>query len=1157
MQAHTRFQRVYSQSGSAIAFSCSPGLRFILLTLLIFVAIASGRSAGAQMGTGSIQGTVYDSAGAIVMGANVVIENTATQEKVSTQSNNAGRFVSPALVLGTYQITVARSGFQQTVVKNIVVEVGQTAEVDVTMHVGQTSETVTVTGAPPELNTADGTLGSVIPSTPVHELPLNGRETLALTALTPGVRNSTGPDAEGLGDRGDFLSAISINGSPAGLNEFLIDGLNNSETRTAEVAINPTVDAIQEFRVQSGTMSALYGYTAGGVVNLVTRSGTNQFHGTAYEFFRNDALDAKPYFTASGGSKPEFRYNQYGGAVGGPIIHDRSFFFGNYEQYSYIQGVPTFASVPTLIERGGDFSDLYGTNGQLIPIYDPSTTQPNPNGSGYVRQQYQGNVIPPGSLDQAALGLQKAIYPVPNTTPTNALTHANNYVTNVRTVNSMRQALGRVDHQFSARNSAMLRYAYYNFGTNNPDVLSGPASARNDRITNQSAILADTQTLSPTLINDVRIGFTRNWFLFTPESYNQNWPNKVGLPGSVPQYTIPLISNGLPSYGTQVEFGFRAYTNPEISDTVTKVIGKHTLQFGSDLRYNVGSENLNANGSGSFTFTAGLTGNPQNPGGTGSAYASFLLGQVSSASVTTLVGETDRSGDAAFYVQDDWKATSTLTLNLGLRYEYQQTPFDQNNHYSNWNPDLTQPANGLKGAYQFAGVDGVGRNFTDESYLDFCPRIGFAWTFMKNTVARGGYGIYHPQTFMQADTNVEQGFSNSTSYTSANSNAAAFQFSSGLPSPPIQPLGAALGPSAFLGQTVTYQLSHDPTPMSQQWNFSLQREFPLRITAQATYTGNHGTHFESDEYNLDTLDPKYLSEGLALQQQVPNPYQGIVPGALGGATISLQQSLLAYPYYQGVTVYYPKDGSFIAHYLEMEVQRTSASGLTLMAGYTVGKLISTPIYTGLTFIISEPLGYQNVYDRAAERSIDPTDVSQRATISALYNLPFGKGQRFLNTPGLLSAFVGGWQLNDITIFQTGYPLAITGANNDLATRPNFVSGVSAKLDHRTKDEWFNTAAFVNPPLYTFGDVGRTLPNVRSPGTADFDVSLFKTTPLTETTKLQLRIESFNVFNRPNLGVPNTTFSPGSNGLNANGAFGTITTTGTSNRDVQLAAKFIF
>jgi hypothetical protein len=1128
----------------------------MLLSAFAWLLICT-QSSPAQMGTGSIQGTVYDTGGAVVSGAKVAILNIATEAVFQTESNAAGRFVSPALVLGTYQVTVTRAGFQQEIVQNVIVEVGQIANVSATMRVGQTTESVTVLGAPPELNTSDGTLGSVIPSTPVHDLPLNGRETLALTALTPGVRNATGPDAEGLGDRGDYLSAISINGSPAGLNEFLIDGLNNSETRTAEVSINPTVDAIQEFRVQSGTMSSIYGYTAGGVVNLVTRSGTNEYHGTAYEFFRNDSLDAKPYFTNQGKPKPEFRYNQYGAALGGPIIHDRSFFFANYEQYSYIQGVPTFASVPTLIERAGNFSDLYGTNGQLIPIYDPSTTQTNPNGPGYTRQQFAGNVIPPGSLDKTALNLQNAIYPVPNTSPTNLLTHANNYVTNVRTVNSMRQALGRIDHQFSPKNSAMLRYAYYNFGTNNPDVLSGPASARNDLITNQSAILADTQTLSPTLINDVRIGFTRNWFTFTPQSYDQNWPQKIGLPGSVPAYAIPLISNGLPSYGTQVEFGFRAYTNPEITDTVTKVIGNHTLQFGTDLRDNIGSENLNANGSGSFTFTAGLTGNPQNPGGTGSAYASFLLGQVSSASVTTLVGETDRAADIAFYGQDDWKVKPTLTLNAGLRYEYQQTPFDQNNHYSNWNPNLTQPANGLKGAYEFAGIDGVGRNFTNENYLDFSPRIGFAWSFLKSTVVRGGYGVYHPQAFTQADTNVEQGFSNSTSYTSANSNVAAFQFSQGLPTPPIQPLGAALGPSAFLGQTVTYQLAHDPTPMSQQWNLSLQRELPLRLVTEATYTGNHGTHFDSDEYNLDTLNPQYLSLGLALQQQVPNPYAGIVPGALGGATISRQQSLLPYPYYQGVTAYYPRDGSFIAHYFELEVQRNSTTGLTLMAGYTVGKLISTPIYTGLSFIVPGPLGYQNVYDRAAERSVDPTDVSQRATVSAIYPLPFGKGQRFAPSGRVLSGVIGGWQLNDITIFQTGYPLAISGANNDLATRPNFVSGVSPKLSQPTKSEWFNTAAFVNPSLYTFGDVGRTLSNVRSPGTADYDLSLFKTTPLTERTKLQLRIEAFNVFNHPNLGVPNTTFSPGSNGLNANGAFGTITSTGTSNRDVQLAAKIIF
>jgi hypothetical protein len=345
--------------------------------------------------------------------------------------------------------------------------------------------------------------------------------------------------------------------------------------------------------------------------------------------------------------------------------------------------------------------------------------------------------------------------------------------------------------------------------------------------------------------------------------------------------------------------------------------------------------------------------------------------------------------------------------------------------------------------------------------------------------------------------------------------------------------------------------------MSQQWNLAIQRQFAWKTVAQVTYVGNHGTHFQSDSYNLDQIALQYLPLGLGLQQQVTNPYAGIVPGTLGGPTISLQQSLLPYPYYQSVSVYYPRDGSFIAHYFELEVNRRSEKGLTLMGGYTVGKLIDTPLGTGLTFVISEPTTYQNVYDRAAERSLDPTDVSQRATISALYDLPFGRGQHYVASNPVMNNVIGGWQVNAICVLQTGFPLAITGANNDLASRPNFVSGQSVKLAHPTKAEWFNTAAFINPPLYTFGDVGRTMPNVRAPGTVDFDMSLFKTTQIRDSLALQIRIESFNVFNHPNLGMPSTSFSPGANGLNASGTFGTITSTGTDNRDVQLAARLIF
>lgn len=1138
--------------------------------LIFFLLMGMPFIAQAQQGTGSITGVVQDPSGAVVAGASVTITNTATNTSYHTTTNTAGAYQSPALIVGTYQISASLSGFKKAVVSDVTVEVDKRTAVNLSMSIGQASQTVRVTGAPPALDTTSATLGAVLEAKPIHELPLNGRNALALVTLVPGVRNDLGATQEGFANRGVYLSATSINGSPVGSNGYILDGQNDLQAVTGEVAISPTVDAIQEFKVQSGVMSAEYGFTAGGVVNLVSRSGTDQYHGTVYEFLRNDALDARNALTPAGQANPELRYNQFGAALGGPIIHKKLFFFGNWEEYHYVAGSPQYMTVPTPQERQGDFSDLYGTNGALIPIYDPSTTQPNPNGTGYVRTAFPGNVIPLSRLDPVSLAIQNDFYPLPNTTPTNALTHANNFAFVPKTTLTMRQALGRIDDKLSDSDSLFMRYAYTDNQTNNgaasstasPALYPNPIAAnRYDDLTSQSATIGETHIFSPTLINDVRIAAIRVDFPFTAASYGQDWPQKLGLPSSIPPYTLPVVSNGLPAFNGTV--GFRAYTNPQITDTVVKLIGTHSLTFGADLRLNI-ETNLQMNTpSGSFNFASTLTDNPQSQSGTGDTYATYLLGAVSSASLTATAAEQDRSLTSAFFLQDDWRATKRLTVNAGLRYEYQQQPYEQHNGYSNFNPTATDAVNGLAGAMEYAGVDGNGRNFVQENYRDFVPRFGFAYSLNQSatTVVRGGYAIYHPLTFNSIYTGITAGFSTTTTtYNPAggNSNYAAFQFSAGVPTPEVQPLGAALGPAAFLGQSVSYEPTYSPTPMSQQWTLSLEQQLPSSVVVEATYAANRGTHFPAGSYNMNQLNPVYFSKGLALQDQVPNPYAGIVPGALGSSTITLQQSLLPFPYYSSVTVTNPHDGSFNAQYLELSAQKQSTNGLNLLFGYTFGKLLDDSITSPLAYLSSatSDTAYQNVYNREAEYSLDPTDVSQRATLSVLYDLPFGKGQQFVSRSHIVNDAIGGWQINGIGTFQTGFPLAITGASNYTATRPNFARGTKVALPHQTKNEWFNTAAFMNPPNYTFGDVPRTLPHVRGPGAEDIDLSVFKTTPIRKELAWQFRVEAFNALNHVNLGQPNTSFSPGANGYNANGAFGTITTAADA-RDLQLAVKLMF
>jgi len=669
--------------------------------------------------------------------------------------------------------------------------------------------------------------------------------------------------------------------------------------------------------------------------------------------------------------------------------------------------------------------------------------------------------------------------------------------------------------------------------------------------------LAYTHVFSPSLMNEFRVGLIRNTFAYRAGTYGEDWPAKLGLPSSIPSDTVPGVSNGLPAFNTVV--GTRSYTDPEISDTVTKIIGTHVIKIGTDLRYNMGGNNQNNQPSGTYSFNAGLTGNPQSQTGTGSTYASFLLGQVSSATIQTLIPTLDRQIATAFFIQDDYKVSRRITLNLGLRYEYQQAAYEQNNNYSNFNPNIIDSVNGLQGAMQYARDPGIGRNFVNENYLDFGPRAGFAISLTQDgkTMLRGGYGIYHPMEYNTLYTGDTTGTNNQTNYVAVTGNYPAFIFSQGLPSPPIQPLGRALGPAAFLGYSVSETLAVDKTPMSQQWNLAIGRELPYNFVMQAAYVGNHATHLPQNNYPVNHLTEADYSLGLALEDQVPNPYYGIVPAgsSLAGKMIGRAQSLMPFPYYTGVSLRYPHIGGSTANFLEITARRSAQRGITVLFSFTGQKVLDVPVCsseTGCPNIAQDP---NNLH---AEHSLNVYDVSRRGSVAAQYKLPFGPQERFSSRLNWINQIIGGWAVNSIAIAQTGFPLAISGANNNRATRPNFVTGVSDKVSHPTIFEWFNTQAFVNPGTYELGDVPRTMPNLRGPRAINFDFSTFKENKFADgRLTSQFRVEMFNIFNHPNFSSPNTSFSPGTNGLNANGSFGQISSTSTDNREIQLALKLLF
>jgi hypothetical protein len=952
--------------------------------------------------------------------------------------------------------------------------------------------------------------------------------------------------------------------------------VTNLQNYLGEVAINVKSDSVQEFRIMTGVIPAQFGYTSGGVINVITRSGENRFHGSLYEFFRNDYLDATIAIPKPAFGKPELRFNNYGGTFGGPIKRDKAFFFTNYEEYSFVNGQPTYSTVPTVVERGGDFSDLGKTvNGVCTPyaIYDPAT-----GSSTTARTAFAGNQIRVSQQDKVALAAQALFYPLPNNTvgSYDSCTHANNYLANPKLISKEKTAVGRVDYRLSNKDSVFARYAYYQNFTNNASGYS-PLFYRNDTLQNYDAVLSETHVFSPRLVNDARVAVLRSDFPFQAATANQNYAAKLGLPNSN-AIVAPIFNNGPIALNGTV--GFRSSTTIELLDDATKTLGAHTIRFGFDGRFSEGYNNQSGNASGSFTFSANQTAAGTNTSvttGTGAQYASFLIGATSSAFAQLAQGTAYRKWQYAGYVQDDWRVNQRLTLNLGLRYDYQAQPYEKNNGLGDFDVTKTNSVNGYLGAVRYAGVNGEGNNFVKENWNDWGPRVGFALVLTSDnkTVARGGFAMYYPTTaqasYNQAAGNPN-GFGNlTTSYSASTAYGPAFTLANGFPYAPSLPLGAAGGQNAFLGQTGFYIQTTAKDPQSQQYTLTLSRELPFKTVLDVSYLGNHGTHFNLGSLNLNALDPQYFSLGTAyLNASVTNPYAGKVPGSLGSATITRANLLKPFPYMQGVSASNPRISHFDGNYLYVSAQRRAAMGLQIQGAYTYGKLMSLPIYSDIatTAGITQTGGtIQNPRNLDGDYSVDAIDVTHRGVIALLYDLPFGKGQRFLSKSALLDKLVGGLQFNTIMTAESGRPLGFSGASNQgIAIRPNLAPGVSVKVASPSRNQWFNPAAFINPPDYTFGNTPRYYSKVRGPGALNFDASIFKTMHLTERMALELRLEGFNVFNKTNLGQPNTSFSAGApadpnnptaqGGANTNANLGKILSS-SSARQVQLAAKLRF
>ncbi len=1147
---------------------------------------------------GSIVGTVNDASGAPMPGATVTLTNTGTAERrvAETAGDGAYRFVN--LVVGTYSAAVEKTGFKRSTRDRITVDVDSVVRTDFAMEIGDVSQSVEVSAAAPLLQTENASLSQVVAARSVEELPLNGRNVLNLVTLSPGVVPQGSSDGNLTGKNVFAAGNYQIGGGTANQGASYYDGVPVNITYGNITALVPSQDSVAEFRVQTNNNTAEYGRYTGGVINLASKSGSNAFHGSAYEFLRNKQLNAANFFAnKSGAGKAAFTQNQFGADMGGPIRKDKTFFFFGYEGYRARQGNLFSETVPTPAELKGDFSGYLSSSGTQVPIYDPLTqcgqyTNPACGTSTVQRTAFPGNIIPASRINPTgAKILAFPEYALPNTAG-QAFTNNLNYASNAATGGDNDQFNVRGDHQLSEKQRLLARYSRWR--SNNLPVnvygnglLSGDPFSPEAFVTT-NAVLADTYVLSPTVIFDIRGGFLRWWYtripgtLGTDESVNPGLPSYYkqvsALNGLTPSTTFPSVGVSSPTYnaiGTGLLLGRDdTYT---LVPTMTWIKGHHTFKFGSELRKNELSYFQNNSPGGVLSFDNLFTSqNALSSGATGSGLASLELGLPAAVTLQTSLFTFATLHYEGFFASDTWQLNNKLTLSLGLRWEIPGVYIERYNRQATFNPTEVNPAlagvtlNGkpVVGAFDLVGTSNhpeAGLN--PEQYGLIAPRVGVAYRLSDKTVIRTGGGVFFiPSTlqFPQGPYSNPLDYFNNTAVTTINSevtplNTLSNPFPGGLQPAPgrnsvyqTELLGAALSGHG--------DLQYEKYGYTYQWNFTVQHQFPGDIAVEAGYSGLRGLHLPQGGLNLDQINPQYLSLGSQLKNLVPNPFYGTIPvGTLSQPTVQMGQLLLPYPQYSSLTDPggYVGDSSY--HSLQVKAERRFKSGGTLLASYTFSKILAN-VETLTSWLETQAggvSGVQNIYNFAAEKSLSNFDSRQRLVISYVYDLPFGKGQRFLpGAHGFVDRIVSGWGLNGVTTFEEGFPLGLTASPNttglNTGLRPNVLGGcskITSGSDQARYAEWFNTSCFSVPAAYTFGNESRTDPEIRGPGVANYDLALFKRTAITERFNLEFRAEAFNLFNRVWFGPPNTVDTTA-----ANNTFGQITTQLNQPRLLQLALR---
>lgn len=1133
--------------------------------------------------TATLSGTVTDPSGALIPQATVQLTSPEKGIKRSISSDASGHYSFSQLPPSTYTLTIQIKGFQEYQQNGIVLDAAKSATQNVALTLGADTQQIVVNAQASVLNTDNANISADIDAKQVVELPLNQRNVYGLATLNSSVNNTSegqmllgggGPSTD---NADQDISFLNFAGGFFGTSAYLLDGAWDTDPEWGAVSYVPSVDAVQEFKVQNNSFTAQYGWSTGNVVNVVSKSGTSRFHGDVYEFYRNDALDANSWFNNHNNQpKLSFNRNQYGVSAGGPLYipglyrqREKTFIFGLFERLTLATPVNSTFSVPTADFRAGHFAALLGaqetdSNGSPVvdalgrpvyngQIYDPHSARPITQGqvdpktgriatkTGFIRDPIANNdVAALGPLDPIGAKLLN-YYP----TPTNSQLTNNFFGSGTAPANSD-EYLIRVDHNINDAARIYFRYSYKKeFKTGTPNYwgdanVAGPGNARPNNRYNMAA--GYSQIFTPTLTMNIAAGVS----LWHETSTNQSRgfkPSSIGLPA--------YLDANSPEF-PRVNVGGFAPLGPLTNETVTnhgpvgsvsadfiKTLGHHTINFGAmfveleDDQSNFFQSTLDSGGN----FTGGPDPNSAAPN-TGNGAAQLLLGVLdNSGGTSTSTGTTYNPAVATHYiggyVQDDWTPLPKLTLNLGIRYEVQSGPTYRHNVAATFNPTALNPigaaiGQNLPGALQFLSDNQ--RTVFHTNYANIAPRFGFTYQAPHSFLLHGGYGIFYPPSITCCFPGSNSGFASTTTSPVTLDGGitpnAAVSIANPFPNGYVPITGNSLGELQQVGDNVGSAFINRKSSYVQQYMAGFQWGITQNDSLEVDFVGNHGTHMINNVINRSQLDPKYLPMGAdALNAKVANPFYKAIPAGTGGCgldqpTIPLNHLLSPYPQYCNVTENDPTYGFSIYNALQASYNHRFSKGLTALVSYTYSKFLDN-VEGNNAWSYTGSGGPANTYNLAAEKSVDGSDTPHSLVANYIYQLPVGRGRAVGNHMSRAAdAVIGGWEVSQIVTFKTGIPISVSGANQPSFggnARPDVVA--DPHLAHPTIHEWFNTAAFAFAPYGTFGTAPRFFSSLRGPRYQNWDTSIMKNWHFTESMRFQLRGELYNTFNHPQFYAP--------------------------------------